>query len=118
MVAYARGAYATERDFVVIGDRNADWSYFDKDNANEEHGRHLRPDDHTDGADYAGEAGVFRFGTVSGLNQTMKEGISGHCPMYAVFRTGEKRGPTRHSFCDAIPGVRVLRQHHAPSTRG
>jgi hypothetical protein len=40
------------------------------------------------GTDYAGEAGVFRFDMVYGLNQTMTEDVSSHYSVYAVFWTG------------------------------
>ncbi len=37
--------------------------------------------------DYASEAGVFRFDTVYGLNQTMTEDVSDQYPVHAIFWT-------------------------------
>jgi deoxyribonuclease-1-like protein len=43
------------------------------------------------GTDYTGEAGVFRFDTAYGLNQTMAEDVSDHYPVYAVFWTRQDK---------------------------
>lgn len=109
VVEYARGVYPAEQDFIVMGDLNADGSYFDEDGATTMKGEEyawLITNDFdtttkstdvtydriiiTDGAgtDYAGEAGVFRFDTAYGLNQTLTEDVSDHYPVYAVFWTG------------------------------
>ncbi len=110
VVAYARGAYPLEQDFIVMGDLNADGSYF-----NESGPSPLRDEGYTwlitndldtttkstnatydriiiTGAavpDFTGEAGVFRFDTAYGLNQTMTEAVSDHYPVYAIFRTDQ-----------------------------
>lgn len=109
VVEYSRGIYPAEQDFIVLGDLNADGSYFDEDGATtmrcEEYTWLITNDFDTttkstdvtydriivtDGAstDYTGEAGVFRFDTAYGLNQTMTEAVSDHYPVYAVFWTG------------------------------
>lgn len=112
VVAYAREVYPQEQDFIVLGDLNADGSYF-----NETGTSPLRDDGYTwlitdeldtttkstnatydriiatgpTAPDFTGDAGVFRFDTAYGLNQTMTEAVSDHYPVYAVFRTGEDR---------------------------
>ena len=112
VVEYARGIYPAEQDFIVMGDLNADGSYFDEDDTTtmrcEEYTWLITNDFDTTtkstnatydriiitggaGTDYAGEAGVFLFDTAYGLNQTMTEDVSDHYPVYAVFWTGRDR---------------------------
>jgi hypothetical protein len=107
-----------------VGDLNADESYFDEDGVTtmrREKYTWLITNDFdtttkstnatydriivTDGAgtDYAGEAGVFRFDTVYGLNQTMTEDVSDHYPVYAIFWTNADQDRKQRSVENSIP---------------
>jgi deoxyribonuclease-1-like protein len=108
VVAFARTAYPVEQDFIIMGDLNADGSYFDEDGAST-----LRNDDYTwligndldtttkateytydriiitEGAipDFTGDAGVFHFDSEYGLTENETWAVSDHYPVYATFRT-------------------------------
>ena len=106
VVTYARSAYPSEQDFVVMGDLNADCSYFDEDSASTLSGTEYywcinnsvdtttKTTDCTydriiitDAAvsDYTGDAGVYRFDTVYGLTTNETTAVSDHYPVYAMF---------------------------------
>ncbi len=108
VVAFARTAYPAEQDFIVMGDLNADGSYFDEDGTST-----LRNENYTwligndldtttkateytydriivtEGAvsDFTGDAGVFRFDSEYGLTENETWAVSDHYPVYAIFRT-------------------------------
>lgn len=106
VVEYARAAYPEEDDFIVMGDLNADGSYYDEDAPGS-----LSGGDYswlinnsvdtttkdtdctydriivTEGAksQFAGEAGVFRYDLVYNLTYDETIAVSDHYPVYAEF---------------------------------
>jgi deoxyribonuclease-1-like protein len=108
VVEDAKTRYQGEGDFIVMGDFNADCSYF-----NENSQSSLRSSDYfwvinnsvdtttksTDctydriiitnpaKTDFTGEAGVFRFDTVYNLSYNSTIAVSDHYPVYASFWT-------------------------------
>jgi len=108
VVKDAQSHFPDEKDFIVLGDLNADCKYFDEDDQtsslrNPEFKWLITNDMDTNLAkssctydrivitnlttteDYAGKSGVFRFDTVFGLTQSMAKKISDHYPVYGVF---------------------------------
>ena len=104
VVEYAQSVYPEEQDFIVMGDLNADGSYFNENSAydmssteyvwiidnsqdtttkstNYTYDRIIL----TDTSDYAGDSGVFRFDTEYGLNYDETVAVSDHYPVYAEF---------------------------------
>ncbi len=110
VVSYAQQIYAGEGDFIVLGDLNADCSYFDEDGPTP-----LRSTEYTwlientadtttkttdctydriiitGGAlgDYTGDSGVYGFDTVYGLTYDETTAVSDHYPVYAEFSTNQ-----------------------------
>ncbi len=110
VLAYVRGANPDEPDIVVMGDLNADGSYFDEDGPCT-----LRCSDYfwcidngmdtttsstdctydriiiTDSMEqyFSGDAGVYRFDTEYGLSEDETKAVSDHYPVYMVFSVGE-----------------------------
>jgi len=104
VVEYAQIEYPGEQDFIVMGDLNADGSYFNEDSASDMSSTEYvwiidnsqdtttKSTNYTydriiltDTSDYAGDCGVFRFDTEYGLNYTETVAVSDHYPVYAVF---------------------------------
>jgi hypothetical protein len=109
VVKYAPNMYQDELDFVVMGDLNADCSYFDEDSTST-----LSGGDYywcinnsvdtttkttdctydriiiTDAAvsDFTGDAGVFRYDIEYGLTADETTAVSDHYPVYAEFWSG------------------------------
>jgi len=103
----AKTKYPDERDFIILGDLNADCTYYDEDRENPiPDTTWLIPDTldttvkgtvcsydriiitETTVEDYAGNAGVFRFDTEYGLTQEQAEKVSDHYPVYGEFWVG------------------------------
>jgi deoxyribonuclease-1-like protein len=106
VVEYAQSEYPGEQDFIVMGDLNADGSYFDEDSASDMSGTEYawiidnsqdtttKSTNYTydriiltDTSDYTGDSGVFKFDTEYGLNYDETVAVSDHYPVYAVFWT-------------------------------
>ena len=106
VVNYTQNKYPDEQDFIVMGDLNADCSYFDEDSASTMHSRDYywcinnSVDTTTTStdctydriiittpavSDFTGEAGVFRFDEEYGLDENLTTKVSDHYPVYAVF---------------------------------
>jgi len=102
VLEYAQGIYEGEKDFIIMGDFNADGSYFDEDGTSDLDEYAWLIDDSidtttkstdyaydriviTDTSDYTGNAGVFRYDLEYGLNQDLTEDVSDHYPVYAEF---------------------------------
>lgn len=103
VVEYARNAYPGEQDFILMGDFNADGSYFDEDSTSDISGDEFtwvidNSQDTTvasssntydrivltDTYDYIDSA-VFRFDNEYGLNSTETAAVSDHYPVYVEF---------------------------------
>jgi deoxyribonuclease-1-like protein len=104
VVEYAQREYPDEQDFIVMGDLNADGSYFNENSASDMSSTEYvwiidnsqdtttKSTNYTydriiltDTSDYAGDSGVFRFDTEYGLNYDETVAVSDHYPVYAVF---------------------------------
>lgn len=106
VVSYARSACPGEQDFIVLGDLNADCSYFDEDSASTLSGSEYYwcIDNNVDTttkttdctydriiitnaavSDYTGDAGVYRFDQKYGLTVDETTVVSDHYPVYAEF---------------------------------
>jgi endonuclease/exonuclease/phosphatase family metal-dependent hydrolase len=96
---YSRGLYPKENDFIIIGDLNADGTYFDEDSMSDLNEYQwiidnsldttTRSTDYTydriiltDDSDYTGNSGVFRFDTEYGLSEKETIAVSDHYPIY------------------------------------
>ena len=106
VVNYTKGEYPDEQDFIVMGDLNADCSYFDEDSNSSMSGSNYywcinNSIDTTTSAtdctydciiisspavpDYTGISGVFRYDLVYNLTEDETRAVSDHYPIYAVF---------------------------------
>ena len=106
VVRYAQSTYPDEQDFIVMGDLNADCSYFDEDSDSTMSGFECfwcinnsvdtttKTTDCTYDriiitnpavSDFTGDAGVFRFDLEYGLNVSETTAVSDHYPVYAEF---------------------------------
>ena len=109
MVEYALGSYPDEQDFIVMGDLNADGSYFDEKSVSTLSGSEYywvigdgvdtttKSTDYTydriiitDSAlgDLSGDAGVFRFDIEYGLTVDETIAVSDHYPVFAEYWCG------------------------------
>jgi len=109
VVDYAVSHTPFDQDVIVMGDFNADGSYFDEDGSCSLKGSEYvwiianDVDTTTKTTDctydrivltnsaasyFTGDAGVFRYDTEYGLTQDETEDVSDHYPVYAVFSTG------------------------------
>ncbi|RSD34185.1 MAG: deoxyribonuclease I [Methanohalophilus sp.] len=99
---YSQSVYADEEDFIIMGDFDADGSYFDEDSTSDLDEYTWVIDDSidtttkstdytydgivlTDSADFTGEAGVFRYNLEYGLDEELTTDVSDHYPVYAEF---------------------------------
>ena len=103
VVTYAKSSYPDEQDFIVMGDLNADGSYFNEDSTSalSGSGYHWVIDDSidtttkstdytydriivTDSAvsDLAGDSGVFRYDIEYGLSEDETVAVSDHYPVF------------------------------------
>ena len=110
VVKDAESKFTDEKDFIVLGDFNADCTYFKEKadlSALEGAEYYWVVDDSADTttkstvctydrivfkkdatfSDYASSWGVFRFDTLYGLNQELTEDVSDHYPVWAEFYT-------------------------------
>jgi endonuclease/exonuclease/phosphatase family metal-dependent hydrolase len=106
VVNYTRERHPTEDDIIIMGDLNADCSYFDEDSncsicGDNYHGCINNSIDTTTSAtnctydriiitspavpDYTGDSGVFRYDLVYNLTEEETKAVSDHYPIYAVF---------------------------------
>ncbi|NOQ29377.1 MAG: endonuclease [Methanosarcinales archaeon] len=106
VVRYAQSTYPDERDFIVMGDLNADCRYFDEDSNSAMHGSEYywcinnsvdtttKTTDCTYDRiiitnpavpDFTGDADVFRFDLEYALNASETTAVSDHYPVYAEF---------------------------------
>lgn len=106
VVEYARTAYPEEDDFILMGDLNADGSYYDEDEAGDLSGAEYnwlidnsvdtttKATDYTydriiisEGAEslFTGDAGVFRYDLAYNLSYDETTAVSDHYPVYAEF---------------------------------
>ena len=109
VVSYAQGTYPDEADFIVMGDLNADGSYFDEDGTSTLNGSGYywaindgvdtttKSTDYTydrivitDSAvsDYTGDLRVFRYDLEYGLSEDETTAVSDHYPVYAELWCG------------------------------
>jgi len=107
-VEYARTVYPEEDDFILMGDLNADGSYYDEDAAGDLSGAdyHWLIDNSVDtttkatdytydriivseGAEslFTGDSGVFRYDLAYNLTYDETTAVSDHYPVYAEFLT-------------------------------
>lgn len=106
VVKYAQNKYPDEQDYIIMGDLNADCSYFDEDSTSKLHSSDYywcignsvdtttSPTDCTYDriiitipavTDFTGGAGVFRFDNEYGLTEDETRDVSDHYPVYAKF---------------------------------
>ena len=106
VVNYTKGEYPDEQDFIILGDLNADCSYFDEDSNCAICGSGYfccinNSIDTTTSAtnctydriiittpavtDYTGDSGVFRYDLVYNLSEEETKAVSDHYPIYAEF---------------------------------
>jgi deoxyribonuclease-1-like protein len=104
VVEYAQGVYPAEQDFIIIGDLNADCSYFDEDSTSTLSGSdyYWCIDNSVDTTtkttdctydriiitnsavpDFTGDTGLFRFDMEYGLTTDETTAVSDHYPVYA-----------------------------------
>jgi endonuclease/exonuclease/phosphatase family metal-dependent hydrolase len=109
VVEYAQGSYPDEQDFIVMGDLNADGSYFDEDGASSMSGSEYYwvIDDSVDTTtkstdytydriivtysalgDYTVDSGVYRYDIEYGLSEDETVAASDHYPVYAELWCG------------------------------
>ncbi|WP_445475307.1 exonuclease/endonuclease/phosphatase family protein [Methanococcoides methylutens] len=99
VLEYAQLSYPDEGDFVLMGDFNADGSYFDEDSSSDLDDHFWLIDDSldtttkstdytydrivlTDTSDLVGDHGVFRYDLEYGLSEEMTVAVSDHYPVY------------------------------------
>ena len=102
VIEYAQSMYPDEQDFIVMGDLNADGSYFDEDSSSDLSEYYWCIDNTldtttkstdytydriilTDSSDFTGDAGVFRYDLEYGLSFDETTAVSDHYPVYAEF---------------------------------
>jgi endonuclease/exonuclease/phosphatase family metal-dependent hydrolase len=129
VVRYAQSTYPDERDFIVMGDLNADCSYFDEDSNSTMHGSGYywcinnsvdtttKPTDCTYDRiiltnpavpDFTGDGGVFRFDLEYALNVSETTAASDHYPVYAEFWRDRDADPDHApEVVDAVIALRI-----------
>ena len=106
VVKYAQSTYPDEQEFIVMGDLNADCSYFDEDSSstmsssdyywciNNSVDTTTKPTDCTydriiltnpTAPYFTGDSGVFRYDIEYGLTEDETTAVSDHYPVYAEF---------------------------------
>ena len=102
VVEYVQGMYSDEQDFIVMGDLNADGSYFDEDSSSDLSEYYWCIDNDldtttkstdytydriilTDSSDFTGDAGVYRYDLEYGLTLDETTAVSDHYPVYVDF---------------------------------
>ncbi|WP_440952067.1 exonuclease/endonuclease/phosphatase family protein [Methanococcoides sp. FTZ1] len=106
VLTYAQSVYPEENDFILMGDFNADGSYFDEDSTSDLDAYHWVIDDTvdtttkstdytydrivlTDSSDLVGDSGVFRYDLEYGLSEDLTTDVSDHYPVFATFSISE-----------------------------
>jgi endonuclease/exonuclease/phosphatase family metal-dependent hydrolase len=101
-LAYAQNVYPDEQDFIILGDFNADGSYFNEDSTSDLENYYWAIDNTqdtttksteytydrmilTDTSDMYGQASVFRYDLEYGLTEEETVAVSDHYPVYAEF---------------------------------
>jgi endonuclease/exonuclease/phosphatase family metal-dependent hydrolase len=113
VVDWIATAYPEEPDVIVMGDFNADGTYFDEDSVSplRAMGYHWLIGNECDTTtgdtvrtydrivitsslddEYTGTAGVFRYDDLFGVAPPLLTQVSDHYPVYAVFSTGDSEG--------------------------
>lgn len=113
VVDWIATVYPEEPDVIVMGDFNADGTYFDEDSASSlgAPGYHWLIGNECDTTtgdtvrtydrivitsslddEYTGTAGVFRYDDLFGVAPPLLTAVSDHYPVYAVFSTGDSGG--------------------------
>jgi endonuclease/exonuclease/phosphatase family metal-dependent hydrolase len=99
---HAQNVYSDEQDFIILGDFNADGSYFDEDSTSDlddyywviddTHDTTTKATDYTydriiltDESDFTGDYGVHRFDLEYNLTYDETIAVSDHYPVYAEF---------------------------------
>lgn len=111
VLEYAKEAFPAEDDFIIMGDLNADGSYFDEDTASSMSGEEYcwlinnSLDTTTGKTDYTydriivtdstvshftGDAGVFRYDLAYNLTPEETDAVSDHYPVYAELIAGHE----------------------------
>ncbi|WP_319507751.1 endonuclease/exonuclease/phosphatase family protein [uncultured Methanolobus sp.] len=102
VLAYSQSIYPDEQDFIIMGDINADGSYFDEDSTSDIDEYYWVIDDSqdttvassdntydriilTDSSDLSGQSGVFRYDLEYNLTEDLTSDVSDHYPVYAEF---------------------------------
>jgi len=102
VLEYAQIIYPEEQDFIIMGDLNADGSYFDEDSTSDLDEYYWVIDDSkdtttkstdytydriilTDSSDFTGDFGVHRFDLEYNLTYDETTAVSDHYPVYAEF---------------------------------
>ncbi|WP_406669858.1 endonuclease/exonuclease/phosphatase family protein [Methanolobus sp. ZRKC4] len=102
VLEYSQSIYPDEQDFIIMGDLNADGSYFDEDSTSDLDEYYWLIDDSedtttkstdytydriilTDDSDFTGEFGVFRYDLEYNLTYDETVAVSDHYPVYAEF---------------------------------
>lgn len=105
VLSYVQSQNPDEGDFIIMGDLNADGSYFDEDGTSDLDAYDWIIDDSqdtttkstdytydriilTDDSDLTGESGVFRYDLAYGLDEELTTDVSDHYPVYAEFMVG------------------------------
>ncbi len=101
-LAHAQNVYPDEQDFIILGDLNADGSYFNEDSSSDldeyywviddTHDTTTKATDYTydriiltDHSDFTGDFGVFRYDLEYNLTYDETVAVSDHYPVYAEF---------------------------------
>jgi endonuclease/exonuclease/phosphatase family metal-dependent hydrolase len=102
VLEYAQSIYPEEQDFMIMGDFNADGSYFDEDSSSDleeyywviddSHDTTTKSTDYTydriiltDSSDFTGDFAVHRYDIEYGLTEELTVAVSDHYPVYAEF---------------------------------
>ena len=102
VLSYAQSQNPDEDDFIIMGDLNADGSYFDEDGTSDLDEYYWVIDDSqdtttkttdwtydriilTDNSDLAGDSGVFRYDLIYGLDEELTTDVSDHYPVFVEF---------------------------------
>jgi endonuclease/exonuclease/phosphatase family metal-dependent hydrolase len=102
VLEYAQSIYPEEQDFIIMGDLNADGSYFDEDSTSDLDDYYWLIDDSvdtttkstnytydriilTDTSDLSGQFGILRYDLEYNLTEEETTAVSDHYPVYAEF---------------------------------
>lgn len=108
VLEYSQSIYPEEDDFILMGDFNADGSYFDEDSTSDLDEYYWLIDDSedtttassentydriilTDTSDLYGQFGVLRYDLEYNLTEEQTKAVSDHYPVYAEFRSNQDK---------------------------